>query len=145
MDAATWAFDLPPPTRAEAVMVGDKRKYVVLLIVPDFDRLEKWASQGVLMLNASLATTEPVLKMHNVIDLHAPWMGDEERGGYVKLLGGLDLYQRIQAGRDIGDLLYLRNEEREALRLTQFKPIDMTVAATTPVVAASSPPTSITA
>ena len=29
---------------SEAVMIGDKRKYVVMLIVPDFGRLEKWAA-----------------------------------------------------------------------------------------------------
>jgi hypothetical protein len=79
-----------------------------------------------LMLNASLATDEPELKMHNVIDLWAPWMAEWERKEYVKLVWGLDFYQRIQTGKKIGELLYLRNEERMALKLTQFKPIDVT-------------------
>ena len=64
--------------------------------------------------------------MNHVIDLWAPWMGDEEREGYVKLLGGLDLYQRIQTGREIGNLLSLTNAERVKLKLWQFKPIDAT-------------------
>ena len=53
-------------------------------------------------------------------------MGDEEREGYVRLLGGLDLYQRIQTGREIGNLLGLTNAERMKLKLWQFKPIDAT-------------------
>ena len=79
-----------------------------------------------LMLNASLATSESEKKMNHVIDLWAPWMGDEEREGYVKLLWGLDLYQRIQTGREIGNLLGLTNAERMKLKLWQFKPIDAT-------------------
>ena len=79
-----------------------------------------------LMLNASLATAEPDKKMNHVIDLWAPWMGDEEREGYVRLLGGLDVYQRIQTGREIGNLLRLTNAERMKLKLWQFKPIDAT-------------------
>ena len=92
--------------------------------LPDDDagRGDLW----LLMLNASLAAVERELKMHNVIDLHAPWMGHEEREGYVRLLKGLDHNQCIQTGRAIGNRLYLRNEERQALRLTQFKPIDAT-------------------
>ena len=73
-----------------------------------------------------MATSEPDNKMNHVIDLWAPWMGDEEREGYVKLLGGLDLYQRIQTGRQIGTLLRLTNAERVKLKLWQFKPIDAT-------------------
>jgi hypothetical protein len=79
-----------------------------------------------LMLNASLATAEPEKKMNHVIDLWAPWMGDEERAGYVKHVWGLDLYQRIQTGREIGNLLRLTNAERVKLKLWQFKPIDAT-------------------
>jgi long-chain acyl-CoA synthetase len=29
---------------AEAVMIGDRRKFIVMLVVPAFDRLEKWAA-----------------------------------------------------------------------------------------------------
>ena len=79
-----------------------------------------------MMLNASLATAEPEKKMNHVIDLWAPWMGDEERAGYVKHVWGLDLYQRIQTGREIGNLLRLTNAERVKLKLWQFKPIDAT-------------------
>ena len=31
---------------SQAVMIGDKRKYPVLLIVPNFEQLEKWAKRG---------------------------------------------------------------------------------------------------
>lgn len=31
---------------SQAVMIGDKRKFPVVLIVPDWDRLEKWASRS---------------------------------------------------------------------------------------------------
>ena len=44
----------------------------------------------------------------------------------MKLLGGLDFYQRIQTGRQIGSLLRLTNTERVKLKLWQFKPIDAT-------------------
>ena len=93
-------------------------------VLPDDEsgREDLW----LLMLNASLATTEADKKMHHVIDLWAPWMGDDERNGYVKLLEGLDFYQRIQTGREIGNLLRLTNAERVKLKLWQFKPIDAT-------------------
>jgi long-chain acyl-CoA synthetase len=34
---------------SQAVMIGDKRKYSVVLIVPNFDQLEKWAKRAELM------------------------------------------------------------------------------------------------
>ncbi len=35
----------------EAVMIGDKRKYAVMLIIPSFERLEKWAAEQSLKWN----------------------------------------------------------------------------------------------
>jgi hypothetical protein len=39
---------------------------------------------------------------------------------------GLDFYQRLMTGREIGERLGLTNSERDRLKLWQFKPIDMT-------------------
>ncbi len=79
-----------------------------------------------LMLNTSLAVKEPERKMFCILDVWAPWMQQDERQEFVRHVWGMDLYQRIMTSREIGDALGLTNAEREALKLWQFKPIDMT-------------------
>jgi hypothetical protein len=93
-------------------------------VLPDDDagRGDLW----LLVVNLSLAEAEPEKKMHHAIEVWAPWMTPEERVAYVRHVWGLDLYQRIQTGREIGQLLRLTNAERQSLKLWQFKPIDAT-------------------
>ena len=93
-------------------------------VLPDDD-----AGRGDLWLvvcNASLARKEPQKKMRHLIEVLAPWMTAEECEEYVKHVWGLDFYQRLMTGREIGESLRLTNAEREALKIRQFKPIDMT-------------------
>jgi hypothetical protein len=79
-----------------------------------------------LILNTSLAVKEPEKKMLCILDVWAPWMEENERKDYVRLVRGLDLYQRIMTSREIGRRLGLTNAERELLKVWQFLPIDMT-------------------
>lgn len=47
----------------EAVMIGDKRKYPVVLVVPNFDNLEKWARyKNVAFSNRSELLAQPTVK-----------------------------------------------------------------------------------
>ena len=64
--------------------------------------------------------------MAHVISLWAPWMPDDKASAYVEHVWGLDIYQRTQAAREIGELLRLTNAERERLKLWPFAPIDLT-------------------
>ena len=79
-----------------------------------------------LVTNVSLAAAKPKKKMAHVISLWAPWMPDDMASAYVEHVWGLDIYQRTQAAREIGELLRLTNAERERLKLWPFAPIDMT-------------------
>src|SRR5262249_2477566 len=79
-----------------------------------------------LVVNVSLAAAEPKKKMRHVIEMWAPWLSAEEREAYIEHVWGLDFYQRLMTGREIGQRLGLTNDERERLKLWQFKPIDMT-------------------
>jgi hypothetical protein len=79
-----------------------------------------------LVLNVSLAISEPKKKMRHVIEMWAPWLSTEEREAYIEHVWGLDFYQRLMTGREIGERLGLTNSERDRLKLWQFKPIDMT-------------------
>ena len=78
-----------------------------------------------LMLNQSLAAKEPEKKMLCILDIWAPWMDEDERKRYVAHVWGLDLYERLMTGREIGDALGLTNAERERLKVWQFKLIDL--------------------
>ena len=93
-------------------------------VLPDDDagRDDLW----LLVTNASLAVAEPQKKMHHVIEMWAPWMSSEEREAYVAHVWGLDRYERIQTGEELGKQLGLANADREALKLWPFKPIDKT-------------------
>jgi hypothetical protein len=51
-------------------------------------------------------------------------MTAEERDAYVQHVWGLDFYERIQTGVEIGKRLRLTNAEREDLKLWPFHPID---------------------
>ena len=64
--------------------------------------------------------------MAHVIEVWAPWMTPDERAAYVQHVWGLDLYQRIQTARELGEQLGLTNATREALKLWRFLPIDKT-------------------
>jgi hypothetical protein len=92
--------------------------------LPDDDsgRGDLW----LLVRNESLAAAEPEKKMRHVVNLWAPWMPAEERDAYVKHVWGLDRYQRIMTGREIGEQLNLTCAEREELKLWPFKPADKT-------------------
>jgi len=93
--------------------------------LPDDDagRDDLW----LLVSNVSLAAAEPEKKMRHVIEMMwAPWMLAEEREDYVRHVWDLDLYERTQTARDIGNRLGLTNAEREALKLWPFHPIDNT-------------------
>jgi hypothetical protein len=79
-----------------------------------------------LVLNVSLAISEPKKKMRHVIETWAPWLSIDEREAYIEHVWGLDFYQRLMTGREIGERLGLRNADRERLKLWQFKPVDMT-------------------
>jgi hypothetical protein len=78
-----------------------------------------------IMLNQSLSAKEPEKKMLCILDVWAPWMTPEERKQYVAHVWGLDIYQRLMTGREIGDALRLTNAERERLKVWQFKPVDL--------------------
>jgi hypothetical protein len=93
-------------------------------VLPDDDagRDDLW----LLVTNASLAVAEPQKKMRHVIEMWAPWMSSEEREAYGTHVWGLDRYERIQTGEEIGKRLGLTNADREALKLWPFKPIDRT-------------------
>ena len=92
--------------------------------LPDDDagRADLW----LLVCNASLARREPEKKMRHLIEVWAPWMTAEECSEYVKHVWGLDFYRRLMTGREIGEQLGLTNATREALKIRQFKPTDMT-------------------
>ncbi len=48
---------------SEAVMIGDKRKYPVVLVVPNFDNLEKWARyKNISFTDRAALVTLPVVK-----------------------------------------------------------------------------------
>jgi long-chain acyl-CoA synthetase len=48
---------------SEAVMIGDKRKYPVVLIVPNFDQLEKWAKyKEIIYTNRRQLLASPLVK-----------------------------------------------------------------------------------
>jgi long-chain acyl-CoA synthetase len=48
---------------SQAVMIGDKRKYPVILIVPNFDQLEKWAHRaGILVADRAQLLAFPAVK-----------------------------------------------------------------------------------
>ena len=79
-----------------------------------------------LVLNCSLADNAPDKKMANAISVWAPWMSDEEAQAYIKHVEGLDIYQRLMTGKEIGAQLGLTNADREFLKLWQFLPIDKT-------------------
>jgi hypothetical protein len=93
-------------------------------VLPDDDagRDDLW----LLVTNASLAVAEPQKKMRHVIEMWAPWMSSEEREAYGTHVWGLDRYERIQTGEEIGKRLGPTNADREALKLWPFKPIDRT-------------------
>ena len=93
-------------------------------VLPDDDagRGDLW----LLTTNASLARKEPKKKMRHLIEVWAPWMTSEEADAYVEHVWGLDFYQRLKTARELGEQLGLTNAEREALKIRQFKPVDMT-------------------
>lgn len=48
---------------SQAVMIGDKRKYAVVLIVPDWDQLEKWAAgQGIVWTSRTELLHMPTIR-----------------------------------------------------------------------------------
>jgi hypothetical protein len=79
-----------------------------------------------LVNNLSLTAVNPKERMRRAIEIWAPWMSAEERDAYVEHVWGLDFYQRLMSGREIGERLGLTNAERERLKLWQFRPIDLT-------------------
>jgi len=118
---------------------ADKWERVRRLRYGDFLRLfrDRWgyelpnddAGRGdlkLLLFNISFARKDPQERMLCAIDIWAPWMSAEERDHYVKFVWGLDFYERLMTGREIGEELGLTNAERDRLKLWQFKPIDMT-------------------
>ena len=49
---------------AQAVMIGDKRKFPSILIVPNFDQLEKWAMrQNIIWTDRAQLLTMPTIRM----------------------------------------------------------------------------------
>ena len=74
-------------------------------VLPDDDagRGDLW----LLVTNCSLAAAEPEKKMAHVIEVWAPWMTPDELAAYVQHVWGLDLYQRIQTARELGEQLGL--------------------------------------
>ena len=99
-----------------------RSRYGYALPDDDAGREDLW----LLVMNVSLAATEPEKKMRHVIEVWAPWMSVEEREAYVQHVWGLDKYERTSTGREIGQRLGLTNVERERLKLWPFKPIDAT-------------------
>ena len=48
---------------SQAVMIGDKRKYPIMLVVPDFEQLEKWAKQqNILWTDRSQLLAMPTIR-----------------------------------------------------------------------------------
>jgi long-chain acyl-CoA synthetase len=48
---------------SQAVMIGDKRKYPIMLVVPNFDQLEKWAAQqNIVWTDRSQLLTMPTVR-----------------------------------------------------------------------------------
>jgi hypothetical protein len=76
--------------------------------------------------NVSLAISEPEKKMRHVIAVWAPWLSEEAAQERIEFLKLLTIYERTPTARELGERLRVTNAEREALKLWQFKPVDMT-------------------
>ena len=64
--------------------------------------------------------------MRHLIEVWAPWMTAEECSDTSSTFGASTSTERLKTGREIGEQLGLTNTTREALKIRQFKPMDMT-------------------
>jgi hypothetical protein len=73
---------------------------------------------------AALADRAADKKMRNVIELYAPWAGDEERQ-WIDELEREDPRRVWLDGKELGQRLNLTNPEREALKVWRIAPVNL--------------------
>jgi hypothetical protein len=81
-----------------------------------------------LVTNVSLAVAGAYKKMRGVIEVWAPWMDADEAATMIEHVNTLTIYERTPTREQLGERLRVTNDERERLKLWQFKPVDMTEA-----------------
>ena len=99
-----------------------RHRYGYQLPDDDAGREDLW----LLLQNVSLASAGSEKKVRAAIETWATWLSDEEARERIEFLGHLTTYERTPTARELGERLGVTNAEREALKLWQFKPIDMT-------------------
>jgi hypothetical protein len=67
-------------------------------------------------------------KVANAIELYAPWMTADESEPLIAFVMTTPDYQKVRTAEQLGQLIELKNKEREALKLWSIRPCDMTAA-----------------
>jgi hypothetical protein len=78
-----------------------------------------------LLLPISLGN-QPARRMHNAIEVWAPWMMADEARQLLDEINRSPPYQRKPTSCELGERLRLSNHERESLGLRTISPVDMT-------------------
>jgi hypothetical protein len=79
-----------------------------------------------LLYLASQAPTRAAMRVANLIELYAPWMQPDESAALIEHLAIIPDYQKARTSEELGQLLHLKNVERERLRLWSIRPFDVT-------------------
>ena len=107
----------------------DQQKLILYrcgLTVPEDDAGHEYLIE--LLKTISLAH-DPERKMHNAIELLAPWLSETSRGYMIKHVMSMSIRQRWPSAKELGESLLLTNVERDANKLWSIDPYDMTAEA----------------
>jgi hypothetical protein len=130
--AAAEAADLrvggmrPPDELMRRLRLGDIRKVLrdrYGPILPDDDAGREELLE--LLRPTSLHPNDPTIKMTNVIETMAPWMGKQETMELLDRMNRMPVYERKPSAKEIGRRLNVPNCRREALRLKTIAPADL--------------------
>src|SRR5262245_22712671 len=75
-----------------------------------------------LLYLASMAPAGAEKKIHNNIELYAPWMQPEEAETLIQHLSVTPNYQKLRTSDELGRILHLTNADRERLKLWRIRP-----------------------
>jgi hypothetical protein len=75
---------------------------------------------------ASQAAAGAERKVRNAIEVYAPWMQQQEADELIQLIALTPDFQKARTSQELGDLVQLKNAERERLKLWSIRPCDVT-------------------
>ena len=123
------ALKRPSRSKAETIRrlrAGDLRQLVQARCghnLPEDDAGREYLWEWLLI--GSLGA-EPERKMLNIVETFAPWMDSAEAFQVISQIGRIPRHERWRTARKLGELLNVPHQEREAFKLWQFRPCDMT-------------------